>query len=46
MSDALTEPRVVASDAAVDLIREIQADHPEILFYHSGGIVKLTELGA
>ncbi|MCR6500231.1 DUF779 domain-containing protein [Shinella sp. CPCC 101442] len=37
MSDVLTEPRVVATDAALALIREIQADHPEILFHQSGG---------
>jgi uncharacterized protein len=37
MSDILTEPRVVATDAALDLIREIQADHPKILFHQSGG---------
>ena len=37
MSDIPTEPRVVATEAALDLIREIQADHPEILFHQSGG---------
>lgn len=37
MSDDLTEPRVVATDAALVLIREIQADHPKILFHQSGG---------
>lgn len=37
MSDALTEPRVVATDAALALIREIQAEYPEILFHQSGG---------
>jgi uncharacterized protein (DUF779 family) len=31
------EPRVLATDAALDLIREIQADHPSILFHQSGG---------
>mgnify|MGYP000193866373 CR=1 FL=1 len=31
------EPRVLATDAALALIREIQADHPEILFHQSGG---------
>lgn len=31
------EPRVVATQAALDFIREIQADHPDILFHHSGG---------
>ncbi len=37
MSDIPTEPRVVATEAALDLIREIQTDHPEILFHQSGG---------
>ncbi|TAA59001.1 DUF779 domain-containing protein [Shinella sp. JR1-6] len=37
MTEATTEPRVVATDAALSLIREIQADHPEILFHQSGG---------
>ena len=37
MSDIMTEPRVVATDAALALIREIQADYPEILFHQSGG---------
>lgn len=37
MSDIPTEPRVVATEAALDLIREIQADYPEILFHQSGG---------
>ncbi|MGO7815314.1 DUF779 domain-containing protein, partial [Rhizobium ruizarguesonis] len=31
------EPRVLATDAALDLILEIKRDHPEILFHHSGG---------
>jgi uncharacterized protein len=31
------EPRVLATDAALDLILEIQGDHPEILFHQSGG---------
>jgi len=30
-------PRVVATDAAQELIAEIRADHPEILFHQSGG---------
>ena len=30
-------PRVTATEAADDFIREIQADHPEILFHQSGG---------
>ena len=37
MSDIPNEPRVVATDAALALIREIQADHPDILFHQSGG---------
>ena len=36
MSEA-PEPRVVATDAALAFIREIQADHPDILFHQSGG---------
>ena len=28
---------MVATEAALELIREIQADHPEILFHQSGG---------
>ncbi len=32
-----SEPRVVATDAALALIREIQVDHPDILFHQSGG---------
>jgi len=31
------EPRVLATDAALDLIGEIRADHPYILFHQSGG---------
>ena len=31
------EPRVLATDAALDLIKEIQRDYPEILFHQSGG---------
>jgi uncharacterized protein len=31
------EPRVMATDKALDLIREIQADYPDILFHQSGG---------
>lgn len=31
------EPRVVATDAARDFIREIRLDHPDILFHQSGG---------
>ncbi|MDO9414792.1 DUF779 domain-containing protein [Pararhizobium sp.] len=31
------EPRVLATDAALAFIREIQQDHPDILFHQSGG---------
>ncbi|MDF0700538.1 DUF779 domain-containing protein [Rhizobium sp. MC63] len=31
------EPRVLATDAALDLIAEIRRDHPDILFHQSGG---------
>lgn len=31
------ELRVVATDAALAFLREIQADHPNILFHQSGG---------
>ncbi len=31
------EPRVLATDAALELIGEIRADHPNILFHQSGG---------
>jgi uncharacterized protein (DUF779 family) len=31
------EPRVLATNAALDLIREIQRDHPNVLFHQSGG---------
>lgn len=31
------EPRVLATDTALDLIAEIKRDHPEILFHQSGG---------
>jgi len=37
MSEVVAEPRVVATEAALELIREIQADHPDILFHQSGG---------
>ena len=33
----VSEPRVLATDAALAFIREIQADHPDILFHQSGG---------
>ena len=32
-----TVARVVATPAAIELIGEIRADHPEILFHQSGG---------
>lgn len=31
------EPRVLATEAAIELIREIRRDHPHILFHQSGG---------
>ncbi len=31
------EPRVTATDAALNLIAEIKQDYPEILFHQSGG---------
>ncbi|PZM13786.1 DUF779 domain-containing protein [Rhizobium tubonense] len=31
------EPRVLATEAALELIREIQVDHPNVLFHQSGG---------
>lgn len=31
------EPRVTATEAALSLIAEIRADHPDILFHQSGG---------
>ena len=37
MSETIGEPRVVATDAALALIREIQTEYPEILFHQSGG---------
>ncbi|MCA1490858.1 DUF779 domain-containing protein [Ensifer sp. NBAIM29] len=37
MTDTHGEPRVLATDAAIDLIREIRRDYPEILFHQSGG---------
>jgi uncharacterized protein (DUF779 family) len=37
MTDTIGEPRVVATDAALALIREIQVDYPKILFHQSGG---------
>jgi uncharacterized protein (DUF779 family) len=37
MTQTIGEPRVVATDAALALIREIQVDYPKILFHQSGG---------
>ncbi len=37
MTEVPSEPRVVATDAALALIREIQAEYPQILFHQSGG---------
>lgn len=37
MTDTHGEPRVLATDAAIDLIREIRRDYPKILFHQSGG---------
>jgi len=32
-----TEPRVIATDAALAFLAEIREDHPNILFHQSGG---------
>ncbi|MCA1404761.1 DUF779 domain-containing protein [Ensifer sp. IC3342] len=37
MTEPNGEPRVLATDAAIELIREIRRDHPDILFHQSGG---------
>ncbi|PDT85024.1 DUF779 domain-containing protein [Sinorhizobium sp. BJ1] len=37
MTETNGEPRVRATDAAIDLIREIRRNHPDILFHQSGG---------
>lgn len=38
MTDTINgEPRVLATEAALQLIREIQVDHPNVLFHQSGG---------
>ncbi|MCF3640731.1 DUF779 domain-containing protein [Rhizobium sp. TRM95111] len=37
MNETDSEPRVVATEAARAFIREIRADHPDILFHQSGG---------
>jgi uncharacterized protein len=31
------EPRVIATEAALEFLAEIRKDHPEILFHQSGG---------
>jgi uncharacterized protein len=31
------EPRVTATDAALDLLADIQKDYPDVLFHQSGG---------
>ena len=31
------EPRVIATDAALSFLAEIQKDHPDVLFHQSGG---------
>ncbi|RCW28234.1 hypothetical protein DFR48_101243 [Ciceribacter lividus] len=31
------EPRVIATEAALDFLSEIRRDHPDILFHQSGG---------
>ncbi|ASY63836.1 hypothetical protein SJ05684_c23960 [Sinorhizobium sojae CCBAU 05684] len=37
MTETDHQPCVLATEAAIDLIREIRRDHPEILFHQSGG---------
>ena len=37
MQADITKGQVTATPAALDLIREIQRDHPDILFHQSGG---------
>jgi uncharacterized protein (DUF779 family) len=38
MTDTINgEPRVLATDAALAFIKEIQQDHPDVLFHQSGG---------
>ena len=38
MSETINgEPRVIVTSAALAFIREIQQDHPDILFHQSGG---------
>ncbi len=38
MTDTINgEPRVLATDAALAFIKEIQQDHPDLLFHQSGG---------
>ncbi|MFC3164598.1 DUF779 domain-containing protein [Ciceribacter thiooxidans] len=33
----VAEPRVIATEAALDFLAEIRQDHPDILFHQSGG---------
>ncbi|WP_313193472.1 DUF779 domain-containing protein [Shinella zoogloeoides] len=37
LPEAPKDPRVVATEAALALIREIRKDYPDILFHQSGG---------
>ena len=37
MTNINGEPRVLATDAALVLLKEIQAEHPDVLFHQSGG---------
>ena len=37
MDQPIDEPRVTATEPALQLIREIQKDYPDILFHQSGG---------
>ncbi|HLP67608.1 MAG TPA: DUF779 domain-containing protein [Rhizobium sp.] len=35
--NSVEEPRVIATEAALDFLAEIRRDHPDILFHQSGG---------
>lgn len=37
MEAGIGQPRVLATEKALELIREIQQDYPDILFHQSGG---------
>lgn len=38
MTDTIAgQPRVIATDAALAFLKEIQEDHPDVLFHQSGG---------